>query len=50
LGQPISQGADQIIIGASIGVAIYPEDGGTVDQLMAAADRMMYLRKGSTER
>jgi diguanylate cyclase (GGDEF)-like protein len=47
LAQPISHGADQIMIGASIGVAIYPDDGGTMDHLMAAADRMMYLRKGS---
>lgn len=50
LSQPISQDSYQIMIGASIGVAIYPEDGGSVDQLTAAADRMMYLRKGSTER
>ncbi|MFZ0706077.1 MAG: diguanylate cyclase [Candidatus Korobacteraceae bacterium] len=47
LTQPVSQAAVPIMIGASIGVAIYPDDGGTMDQLMAAADRMMYLRKGS---
>lgn len=47
LAEPISQASYQIMIGASIGVAIYPEDGGSVDQLTAAADRMMYLRKRS---
>ena len=50
LAQPIPHGSDQIMIGASIGVAMYPDDGATMDHLMAAADRMMYLRKGSTER
>jgi len=50
LTQPISQGAHEIMIDASIGVAIYPDDGNTMDQLMAAADRMMYLRKGTAER
>ena len=48
--QPIPQGSNQIMVGASIGVALYPEDGGTMDRLMAAADRMMYLRKGPAER
>ena len=50
LAQPISQGTHPIMVGASIGVAMYPDDGSTMDQLMAAADRMMYLRKGLGER
>jgi len=50
LAEPILQDTYQIIVGASIGVAMYPQDGGNVEQLMAAADRMMYLRKGSTDR
>jgi diguanylate cyclase (GGDEF)-like protein/PAS domain S-box-containing protein len=31
--------------GASIGVALYPDDGCTADELRAAADKMMYVAK-----
>ncbi|MGH9585388.1 MAG: diguanylate cyclase [Acidobacteriaceae bacterium] len=33
---------------ASFGVATWPEDGGTVHQIIRSADAMMYLVKGST--
>lgn len=35
----------EISIGASIGAAIYPDDGETVDSLLAAADRALYDAK-----
>ena len=35
--------------GASIGVAIYPEDGRTVDTLLCCADRRMYTRKSGAQ-
>jgi GGDEF domain-containing protein len=33
---------------ASFGVATWPEDGGSVHEIIRAADSMMYLVKGST--
>jgi diguanylate cyclase (GGDEF)-like protein/PAS domain S-box-containing protein len=35
----------EVSIGASIGAAIYPDDGETVDSLLAAADRALYDAK-----
>ena len=35
----------QIVIGASIGVAIYPDDGGSADALLASADTALYAAK-----
>jgi GGDEF domain-containing protein len=34
----------------SIGTAVYPHDGDTIDELLAAADRALYLDKGSSKR
>jgi GGDEF domain-containing protein len=34
-------------ISLSIGVSVFPDDGDTIDKLMAKADSEMYLRKKS---
>jgi len=34
-------------VGASIGIAIYPEDGTTSEELIRTADKAMYLVKHS---
>lgn len=33
----------QITVGASVGIAIYPDDGTTSDELIRQADKAMYL-------
>ncbi len=47
LSEPIviPQLAAPICLGASIGTALYPDDGHTADRLLAAADSAMYLSK-----
>ena len=41
----VVQGACECSIGVSIGIAIYPENGGEIDRLMSAADDAMYTSK-----
>jgi diguanylate cyclase (GGDEF)-like protein/hemerythrin-like metal-binding protein len=43
--QPVALEDFQVSIGASVGIAICPEHGGTVDLLIAAADRALYVAK-----
>lgn len=44
--QPLNCGADVVLRpSVSIGVALFPEQGGTLEALMAAADRAMYAAK-----
>jgi diguanylate cyclase (GGDEF)-like protein/hemerythrin-like metal-binding protein len=43
--QPISLGRLTVRVGASVGIAIYPEHASTVDLLLAAADRALYAAK-----
>lgn len=45
IGKPIDFNGHQFKIGASIGVAIYPEDGITPDALLSIADQRMYESK-----
>lgn len=45
LNQPMGIGQQVLHIGASIGVAIYPADGITTDELLDASDRAMYNQK-----
>jgi len=37
-------------IGASVGVAVYPQDGGTAEALLGAADRLLYEMKAQGRR
>lgn len=43
---PYSVDGHEISIGASIGVAIYPDDGKDADALLEAADMALYIAKG----
>lgn len=45
LSSPITVEGIQVQTGLSIGVALYPQGGRTPDQLMATADRAMYVAK-----
>ncbi|MFG6158102.1 diguanylate cyclase domain-containing protein [Halomonas sp. 1390] len=45
LGDPLTIGDATLPIGASIGAALYPEDGDSADTLMKAADAAMYRAK-----
>ncbi len=50
LFDPLVIEGDEIRIGLSIGLALYPDHGGDADQLCAAADRGMYTSKRSGRR
>jgi diguanylate cyclase (GGDEF)-like protein/PAS domain S-box-containing protein len=45
IAQPFVIAHQEVHVGISIGVAIYPVDGDTTDELMAKADEAMYLAK-----
>ncbi len=45
LSTPIDVGFQEVNIGASIGIALYPDDGQTVSDLMRMADAAMYEAK-----
>ena len=47
IGKPIDMGDLQPVIKASIGIAIYPENGTTGEQLIRNADTAMYLAKNT---
>ena len=45
IAKPIAVGGSQLVVGASIGVAVYPVDGATGDELIERADSAMYRAK-----
>lgn len=45
--RPIEQGDRVLSVGASLGVTLFPDDGGTVDELLGRADLAMYRAKQS---
>lgn len=45
LGQVIELGGNAVTVGASVGMAMYPEDGLDVHSLLSTADRAMYRAK-----
>ena len=47
ISQDITVSGERISIGASVGIAIYPDDGETVEQIMIKADTAMYTSKTS---
>jgi diguanylate cyclase (GGDEF)-like protein/PAS domain S-box-containing protein len=47
LSEPITFGEETLGLGAAIGVATFPADGGNADDLLAHADRGMYAAKGA---
>jgi diguanylate cyclase (GGDEF)-like protein len=42
LREPIRAGAGSAVVGASVGIAVFPDDGTGVDELMAHGDAAMY--------
>jgi len=47
IAEPIAVGGRQFVVNASIGVAVYPVDGATGDELIKSADTAMYRAKKS---
>jgi len=45
LAEPVTLAGERIPIGGSIGIAVYPEDGSSTDELLASADAAMYRAK-----
>ena len=46
ISRPVRLGGQQVFVGASIGIAVYPEAGEDVDTLLKHADMAMYQAKG----
>jgi EAL domain-containing protein (putative c-di-GMP-specific phosphodiesterase class I) len=47
LAEPFSYGAHQFVVTPSIGIAVYPEHGRTVEELLMNADTAMYQAKAA---
>ena len=47
LGEPIAVDGGSCFVGASVGIALYPRDGQTIEMLVRAADAAMYASKAS---
>jgi diguanylate cyclase (GGDEF)-like protein len=45
LGEAFRLGEDEVFVSASIGIAVFPEDGRTPDELLRRADRALYVSK-----
>jgi diguanylate cyclase (GGDEF)-like protein len=46
ISKPVPFGSQQLFVGASIGIAVYPEGGEDIDTLLKHADMAMYQAKG----
>ena len=46
IAERLSTDGDEPPITVSTGTAVYPEDGKTIDELLAAADQVLYGKKG----
>jgi diguanylate cyclase (GGDEF)-like protein/PAS domain S-box-containing protein len=47
LSEPVYWGSERLVVGASIGLVLYPDDATTADGLLTLADDAMYLAKGT---
>ncbi len=47
IGEPFNLAGNEIFVGASLGIAVYPTDGTEMDQLIKLADAAMYEAKES---
>lgn len=47
MGKPYEIDGEEVIVGASVGVACFPHDGQDVDQLLRHADMALYQAKGA---
>ncbi|NQD36706.1 sensor domain-containing diguanylate cyclase [Permianibacter sp. IMCC34836] len=47
VSRPLLFGVESLSVGVSIGIASYPENGSSIDELMSAADHAMYASKGN---
>lgn len=45
LGRPITVAEERMLLAGSIGIAVYPEDGSTAQEVLASADAAMYRAK-----
>lgn len=45
IGQPVAVDGKEVTVGVSIGIALFPEHGDTVERIHNAADNAMYLAK-----
>jgi diguanylate cyclase (GGDEF)-like protein len=45
LSRPVKRGQLQLQVSASIGIALYPQDGSSADALLTRADDAMYRAK-----
>lgn len=50
IDEPVRFGQDKLQVSASAGVALYPQDGGSLDALLRAADKAMYEVKDGHQR
>ena len=50
LRQPFTIEGKEVLIGGSVGIALFPEDADSYDDLMRAADEAMYEAKRDTKR
>ena len=50
ISEELRNDGEQPSVSVSVGAAVFPEDGKTIDELLAAADRALYRQKGSPKR